>query len=62
MEHIQVIHKQALTERIADGLAVRFTLDGRTKVFGFSTAQRRDDFMRRIRINGGTAEIATPSP
>ena len=53
------IRQAAMKRRTKQGLATTFTMPERnTETFYFASESTRDDFMRRVCLNGGTAEIA----
>ena len=53
------IRQAVMKHRTKQGLAVMFTMPERnTETFYFASESTRDDFMRRVRLNGGAAEIA----
>jgi hypothetical protein len=48
-------------QRLPLGLIVLATLpDGKPLEYSFASVDSRDDFMRRVKVNGGACEIITP--
>lgn len=55
---IRIIAKQRLAKR----LTVKAVVDGHEGEYSFASPDKRDDFIRRIVANGGTAEIMGSPP
>lgn len=50
----------AMRLSVERGLAVRATVHGHTSTLYFARAESRDDFTRRVRVNGGTWDPVAP--